>query len=116
MLFIELLTLAAAAATVSANPVQRRAVLPLKHVSNVSSIKNIVSKGHSRINKINNVHTVAATADASSGPVTNEDVTYVAGVSIGGRTVSTNNPSPTISHEQNLPEFSSSMVILIGFV
>jgi hypothetical protein len=78
MLFVALL----AAAAVSASPIElqpRAAVLPLKQVSNISSVKNIVGKGQARLNKING-------AEVSSGSVTNEDVSYVAPVSIGGST------------------------------
>lgn len=84
MLFVALL----AAVAVSASPVAplaKTVVLPLKHVSNVSSVKNIVAKGHARINKVNGVFAIDA-ADVSSGSVTNEDVTYVAPVTIGGST------------------------------
>jgi hypothetical protein len=80
MLFGALL---AAATAVSASPVAHQAktaVLPLKRVSNVKSIKNLVNKGQARINQINSV------AAVSSGAVTNEDVTYVAPVTIGGNT------------------------------
>jgi hypothetical protein len=87
MLLVALLV--AATAAVSASPVQlqaRTAVLPLKHVSHVTSLKNIVSKGQARINKFNGISDVSAASDASSGSVTNEDVTYVAPVSIGGAT------------------------------
>jgi hypothetical protein len=87
MLFVALLTIAAAA--VSASPVERRAqtaALSLKHVSTVTSIKNIVDKGQARINAINGVHNVAASPEVSSGSVTNDDVSYVAPVSIGGTT------------------------------
>jgi len=86
MLFVTLLAVAAA---VSASPVERQAktaVLPLKHINNVTSIKNVVKRGAARINKINGVQTVSTVSDASSGSVTNEDVTYVAPVSIGGTT------------------------------
>jgi hypothetical protein len=78
MLFVALL----AAAAVSASPIElqpRTAVLPLKQVSNISSVKSIVGKGQARLNKING-------AEVSSGSVTNEDVSYVAPVSIGGST------------------------------
>jgi len=89
MFFITALTLAAAA--VSASPVERQTkttVLPLKHVSHVTSVKNIVNKGQQRLNAINGVQTAAVgpSADASSGPVTNEDVTYVAPVTVGSST------------------------------
>lgn len=89
MLFNTLLGLAATAALVSASPVERApktTVLSLKQVSNVKSVKNIVGKGQARIDKINGVQSDAATPDVSSGSVTNEDVTYVAPVSIGGKT------------------------------
>lgn len=81
-----LIAVLAMAAVVTASPVEPRAksaVLPLKHVSHVTSIKNIVSKGQARIRKANGAHAVGVIA-ASSGPVTNEDVSYVAAVSIGG--------------------------------
>jgi hypothetical protein len=58
----------------------------LKHVSNFKSIKNIVAKGQARINAINGVKHVGASTEVSSGSVTNEDVTYVAPVTIGGNT------------------------------
>ena len=82
MLFVALL----AAVAVSASPIAplaKTVVLPLKHVSNVSSVKNIVAKGQARINQVNGV---SAATDASSGSVTNEDQSYVAPVSIGGTT------------------------------
>lgn len=74
--------LATAAAAVSAAPVElgpKTTVLPLKYISNVTSIKSIVGRGHDRINKINGLQ-------VSSASVTNEDVTYVAPVTIGGST------------------------------
>lgn len=90
MLFAVSLAVAAAASAVTASPVGPRAkttVLSLKHVSNVSSVKNIVQKGQSRIENINGKHTAArVNVRASSGSVTNEDVTYVAPVVIGGKT------------------------------
>jgi hypothetical protein len=87
MFFVALVAVAAAA--VSASPVERQAqtaVLSLKHVSNVTSIKNIVDRGQARINAINGVQAIGAAPEVSSGSVTNEDVTYVAPVSIGGST------------------------------
>ncbi|KAH7129058.1 putative aspartic protease [Dactylonectria macrodidyma] len=90
MLFTVSLAMAAAAAVVTASPVEPRAkttVLSLKHVSNVSSVKNIVQKGQSRIQKINGKNAAVHTnVLASSGSVTNEDVSYVAPVVIGGKT------------------------------
>jgi hypothetical protein len=77
-----------AAAVVSASPVDlqaRTAVLPLKHVNSITSVKNLVDRGHARLNKVNGVSTASVT-EASSGAVTNEDVSYVAPVSIGGST------------------------------
>jgi hypothetical protein len=87
MFFVALLAIAAAA--VSASPVERQAqtaVLSLKHVSNVTSIKNIVDRGQARINAINGIQAAGAALEVSSGSVTNEDVSYVAAVSIGGNT------------------------------
>jgi hypothetical protein len=88
MLFAVTLTLAAAAA-VSASPLEPRAkttaVLPLKHVVHANSIKGIVQKGQARIRKVNGESTVRLDA-VSSGSVTNEDVSYVAPVVIGGNT------------------------------
>jgi len=81
MFFVTILAVAAAA--VSASPIEREAktaVLSLKRVSNVTSIKNIVNKGQARLNKVNGIEA------ASSGSVTNEDVTYVAPVTIGSAT------------------------------
>lgn len=81
--------LAAAAAVVSALPTERQdksTVLPLSHVNNVKSMKSLVEKGQARINGINKKNAVGPTAQVSSGSVTNEDVTYVAPVSVGGYT------------------------------
>lgn len=86
MLFVTVLSVAAVA--VSAAPLESRAetiVLPLKKHSNVTSISNIVQKGHARISAINGEQAAPA-ARQSSGTVTNEDVSYVAPVSIGGKT------------------------------
>ncbi|KAM0154849.1 hypothetical protein ACHAQE_002517 [Botrytis cinerea] len=88
MLFTSLLALAGAAA-VTATPIAqvKSAVLPLAKHSNVTSIKNIVDKGHARLNKYNGITTTDKRATAvSSGAVTNEDVSYVAPVVIGGAT------------------------------
>ncbi|SPJ78649.1 probable aspartic proteinase precursor [Fusarium torulosum] len=88
MLFSITLTLITAAG-ISASPLEIRAktaVLPLKHVTNVSSIKGIVQKGQARIHKANGQAVTSTHVDASSGPVTNEDVSYVAPVVIGGKT------------------------------
>ncbi|CEI41856.1 hypothetical protein FVEN_g3800 [Fusarium venenatum] len=89
MLFAVTLTLAAAAA-VSASPLEPRAktaVLPLKHVVKASSIKAIVQKGQARIQKVNGEASFHLDAvSSSSGSVTNEDVSYVAPVVIGGKT------------------------------
>lgn len=77
-----------AAGAALASPIERQAStagLPLKRVSNLTSPKSLVSKGQARLNKVNGV-TVKAVSDVSSGSVTNEDVSYVAPVSIGGTT------------------------------
>ncbi|KAL1864545.1 hypothetical protein Daus18300_007560 [Diaporthe australafricana] len=89
MLFVA--TLAVAAVAVSAAPLESRAetvVLPLKQHTNVSSIINIVQKGQARIDAINADQSAPATraVAVSSGSVTNEDVSYVAPVVIGGKT------------------------------
>ncbi|CAK3788785.1 acid protease [Lecanosticta acicola] len=82
------LSIAAAAAVVSALPTAREAQpmsLPLSHVNTAKSMSSIVSKGQSKISHINGGEK-AGNSYASSGTVTNEDVTYVAPVSIGGNT------------------------------
>lgn len=82
MLFVALLAVAATA--VSASPIvpqAKTAPLSLKRHSNISSVKNIVHKGKARISNVNGL-----AADVGSGTVTNEDVSYVAPVSIGGTT------------------------------
>lgn len=88
MLFAACLTVAAVA--VSAAPLEGRAAtiaLPLKKHTNVTSINNIVQKGHARISSINGEQATPATraVEVSSGTVTNEDVSYVAAVTIGGK-------------------------------
>lgn len=84
-------TLALVAAVYASPIVERQAktaVLPLTTVNNAKSAKSLVTSGQARINKINGVqsHSVGPQPDASSGSITNEDVTYVAPVSIGGKT------------------------------
>lgn len=84
------LVIAAAAAAVSASPIAPRdatIVLPVAKHSFVTSISNIVARGQAVINKING-GTSLGNVDASSGPVTNEDVSYVAAVEIGSGTYS----------------------------
>jgi hypothetical protein len=79
---------AAAAAVVSASPIKARAeptTLVVKQVQNLTSVKNLVTKGRAKIQKINNDKSEGNRL-VSSGTVTNEDVTYVAPVSIGGKT------------------------------
>lgn len=88
MFFKTPLLVAAAAAAVSASPIKPRdqtTVLPVKQVNSVTSVKNLVTKGHERIQKINSGKSDGNRL-VSSGTVTNEDVTYVAPVSIGGKT------------------------------
>ncbi|EED12788.1 cathepsin E, putative [Talaromyces stipitatus ATCC 10500] len=85
---ISFITLLAASAAL-ASPIERQAktaVLPLKRVSNFTSVKNLVSKGQARLNRVNGVAAISAVSEVSSGSVTNEDVSYVAPVSIGGTT------------------------------
>ncbi|KAL7911456.1 putative aspartic protease [Trichoderma velutinum] len=85
MLFSSIAIVAAATAALASpvKPSAKTTALPVKRVSNVKSLKSIVQKGQARINKINGVKDIEARA--SSGPVTNEDVSYVASVTIGGR-------------------------------
>lgn len=83
--------LSVAAVAVSAAPLETKAksiVLPLKAHHNVTSIKNIVTKGSLRIDAINGVKNsnAARAAEVSSGAVTNEDVSYIAPVVIGSTT------------------------------
>ncbi|KAH9220730.1 hypothetical protein DL95DRAFT_382653, partial [Leptodontidium sp. 2 PMI_412] len=89
MLFTTPLAIAAAISVVSASPIEREtkrsAVLPLRRSINVSSFKTIVQKGQDRIAAINGVESLVAKR-VSSGVVTNEDVSYVAPVVIGGKT------------------------------
>lgn len=88
MFFNTPLALLAAAAAVSAGPIVRSAapiVMSVNQVSNVQSIKNIVTKGQDRIQAINSHSTNSnQRVDVSSGPATNDDVSYVASVNIGG--------------------------------
>nr|POE59383.1 polyporopepsin [Quercus suber] len=80
------IVVAAVAVAVSASPIEtqvKATVLPLKHFTNITSIKNIVEKGQTRINKINTATAKGPSPDASSGSVTNEDVSYLAPINIG---------------------------------
>ncbi|KAL7933839.1 putative aspartic protease [Trichoderma chlorosporum] len=86
MLFSSL-AIVAAATTALASPVKpsaKVATIPVKRVNNVKSLKNVVQKGQARLNKVNGIKNAVGVVDASSGSVTNEDVTYVASVTIGG--------------------------------
>ena len=79
---------AAAAAAVSASPIQPRGettTLVVKQISHLTSVKNLVANGRDKIQKINNEKS-GGNRLVSSGTVTNEDVTYVAPVTIGGAT------------------------------
>lgn len=88
--------LAVAAVAVSASPVERVAktiTMPLTKVNNIKSMRNVVSSGQSKLENVNSMRTTTTTkpqskqaAAVSSGTITNEDVTYVAPVSIGGNT------------------------------
>ncbi|KAK1252236.1 hypothetical protein MKX08_003423 [Trichoderma sp. CBMAI-0020] len=91
MLFSSLAVVAAATAAL-ASPVKpsgkaKTVTLPVKRVSNVKSAKSLVQKGHARLAKVNGVKTVG-NVDASAGSITNEDVSYVAQVTIGDGTYS----------------------------
>lgn len=83
------LALAVAAATVSASPIERQVqgvTLPLTHVNNAQTMKSIVDSGKARIQAMNDKGLSKISERQSSGSITNEDVSYVAPVSIGGRT------------------------------
>ena len=87
-MFSKFLIIAAAAVAVQASPVERRdatIALPVTKHSHVTSVSNIVARGKAVINKINSGSSLGK-VDASSGPVTNEDVSYVAAIDIGGKT------------------------------
>lgn len=90
MHFITSLAFAAVAGVVSAAPVENTAktvALPLTQVNNVKDMKNIVGRGQARIEKVNKIQSASTGSSfASSGTVTNEDVSYLAPVSIGGDT------------------------------
>lgn len=87
MLFSSLAVVAAATAALASpvKPSAKTIALPVKRVSNVKSVKSIVQKGHARLNKINGVKAIG-NIDASSGSVTNDDVSYIAAVTIGDGT------------------------------
>lgn len=89
MLFTSLAVVATATAALASpvKPSGKTVTLPVKRVSNVKSAKSLVQKGHARLAKVNNVKTVG-NIDASSGSITNEDVSYVANVQIGDGTYS----------------------------
>lgn len=91
MFFQTSLTLAAAAAMVSAAPAAAPAeemkpavILSMKHAMNVTSIKNLVAKGQARLNKINGGADIVARD--GSGTVINDISSYLAPMSIGGKT------------------------------
>lgn len=79
--------MALAASGALATPVAPRAktlTVPVKHVSTVKDVKTLVEKGQARLRKVNG--DVEFRKESSSGTVTNEDVSYVAAVTIGGST------------------------------
>lgn len=86
MLFSSLAVVAAATAALASpvKPSGKTVALPVKRSSNVKSAKSLVEKGHARLNKINGVKTVGKRD--SSGSVTNDDVSYIAAVTIGDGT------------------------------
>jgi hypothetical protein len=90
MPFTSLFTVATLAAAAVAAPLEQRAqpaVLPLTHINTATSASNIVANGKSKISQINSDSSVSkGNTLASSGSITNEDVSYVAPVSIGGKT------------------------------
>ncbi|KAG9242820.1 aspartic peptidase domain-containing protein [Calycina marina] len=88
MLFLGLLVVAVAAVSASPTQVQARtAKLSMNKVSHFTSIKNVVSKGQARVAAVNGLSSAAVPSpEVSSGTVTNEDVSYVAPIVIGGKT------------------------------
>jgi hypothetical protein len=83
--------LVAAAAAVSASPHKphaKTATLPLKHVSQVSSIKSMVQQGQARLRNVNKPTASSASphVDMSEGSITNQNDCYVAPVTIGDQT------------------------------
>jgi len=86
-----LFALSLLAATAIAAPIEnevRSVCLPLRHSIRVTSAKNLVSRGRARLHTANSRSSSRShSAQASgSGAVTNEDVSYLAPVSIGGKT------------------------------
>ncbi|PTB44832.1 uncharacterized protein TrAFT101_000300 [Trichoderma asperellum] len=86
MLFSSLAVVAAATAALASpvKPSGKTVALPVKRVSNVKSAKSLVQKGQARLNKVNGVKAVGKRD--SSGSVTNDDVSYIAAVTIGDGT------------------------------
>lgn len=79
---------AATVAAVSATPIKARGettTLKVTQIQRVSSVKNLVANGRDRLQHYNNKKSDGNRL-VSSGTVTNEDVTYVAPVNIGGAT------------------------------
>ncbi|KAF5645183.1 hypothetical protein F25303_5692 [Fusarium sp. NRRL 25303] len=87
MLFALTFTLVAAATAASAPPHKphaKTATLPLKHVFQVTSIKSMIQQGQNRLRHVNNP--AISRTSLQAGSITNQVVTYVAPVIIGGRT------------------------------
>jgi hypothetical protein len=79
---------AATAAAVSASPIKVRdetTSLKVTQIQRVTSVKNLVANGRDRLQHYNKEKSDGNRL-VSSGTVTNEDVTYVAPVNIGGAT------------------------------
>lgn len=89
MLFTSLAVVATATAALASpvKPSVKTVTLPVKRVSTVKSAKSLVQKGQARLAKVNGVKTFG-NVDAASGSITNEDVSYVADVTIGNGTYS----------------------------
>lgn len=84
MRFASVSMLAAATVTL-ASPVEPRAktaVLPLRKVNTATSAKSIVARDQAKLRQING-RKLVGNVDAS-GPATNEVVSYVASVTVGG--------------------------------
>lgn len=80
------LTVLTAASAALATPVERAKTLtvPLKHQVNAVPASKLVAAGKARLDKVNGVKPFG-NVDASSGPAQNQDVSYIAAVTIGSK-------------------------------
>lgn len=81
-----LFTLSFLAAAALAAPLEKNLkvhVLPLTHHNSITNVKNLVENGQARLRGLNGPSKFKV--QVGSGSATNEDVSYVATVSIGGK-------------------------------